>query len=93
MEDNRKRVNISLDPASFRKLEEIGRRYGFRNTTQVVTALVRIYLDRITPEALRRFDLPEDEGDFLDEMFGELSAVEESRPGWRKAGPGGRKNE
>lgn len=68
----RKRVNISVDPQTYERLQNLKSKYGFTNACQLVTAFVHILLDRMEVAARRQYDLPEDDGQYIDEMFDDL---------------------
>ena len=70
---DRKRVNISIDPATYAKLQQLRQAYGFANVCEVVVAIVHILIDRVERADKRRYDLPEDDGRYIDEMFAELA--------------------
>ena len=78
---NRKRVNISVDPETYCKLQQLTQAYGFNNVCELVVALVHILLDRMTAAEDRRYDLPEDDGEYIDEMFTELANTERQPDG------------
>lgn len=67
---NRKRVNLSLDQETYGRLQEIRRKHGFSNACELVVAFVRILLDRMEEE--KKYDLPEEDGKYIDRMFKEL---------------------
>ncbi len=69
----RKRVNISVDPQTYDALLRLKKVYGFGNVCELVLALVHILLDRLEAEGRRKYDLPDDDGAYIDEMFDELS--------------------
>ena len=70
---DRKRVNISIDPATYAKLQQLRQAYGFANVCEVVVAIVHILIDRVEQADKRRYDLPEDDGQYIDGMFDELA--------------------
>lgn len=73
---NRKRVNISVDPDTYEKLQKIKSAYGFSNTCELVVAFVHILLDRMESADKRKYDLPADDGAYIDEMFDDLGHVD-----------------
>lgn len=73
---NRKRVNISIDPDTYEKLQKLKQEYGFSNACELVVAFVHILLDRMEQAEARRYDLPEDDGEYIDRMFDDLSNSE-----------------
>lgn len=70
---NRKRVNISLDPETYEKLQQIQREHKFKNLCEMLTALAHILIDRMQVAEQRKYDLPEDDGQYIDSMFDDLS--------------------
>ena len=70
---NRKRVNISLDPETYEKLQQVQREHRFKNLCEMLTALAHILIDRMEVVAKRRYDIPEDDGRYIDSMFEDLS--------------------
>ena len=69
---DRRRVNISVDPETYEKLHRLKQAYGFSNVCELVVALVHILLDRMEVAERRKYDLPDDDGQYIDEMFDEL---------------------
>lgn len=70
---NRRRVNISIDPQTYDRLQKLKTAHGFKNVCELVVACVNVLLDRMTESEARRYDLPEDDGQYIDEMFDDLS--------------------
>ena len=62
---NRKRVNISIDPETYEKLQQLKQAYGFSNACELVVAFVHILID-----------MPEDDGEYIDRMFDDLGNCE-----------------
>ena len=75
---DRKRVNISIDPNTYEKLLRIKQERGFSNVCELVVAAVHILLDRTEAAGRRRYDLPEDDGAYIDEMFEDLGNYEKT---------------
>lgn len=73
--NNRKRVNISLDPATYDKLQRVRQEHGFKNLCELVVAFAHILLDRMEAAGKRKYDLPEDDGQYIDSMFDDLAHV------------------
>lgn len=73
---SRKRVNISVDPQTYDKLQRLKQTYGFRNACELVVAFVHILLDRTEVAEQRKYDLPEDDGAYIDAMFDDLGHVQ-----------------
>lgn len=68
----RKRVNISVDPITYEKLQQIKRNYGFRNPCELVSSFINILLDRMEPDNRRKYDLADEDGGYIDKMFHDL---------------------
>lgn len=77
----RKRVNISIDPKTYERLQGIRQEHGFSNVCELVVAFVHILLDRMEAAGKRKYDLPEDDGAYIDEMFDELGHVQRTPNG------------
>lgn len=71
----RKRINISLDPDTYERLRDLQKEHQFNNLCEMVVALVHILLDRTDDVRHRKYDLPEDDGRYIDTMFDELGHV------------------
>lgn len=78
---NRKRINISVNPATYEKLQRIKRDHGFNNTCELVVSFVNILLDRMEVAEQRKYDLPDDDGGYIDEMFEDLGHVQRTPDG------------
>lgn len=46
----RKRVNISLDPLTYDRLQDVTRSHGFKTACELVSAMVHVLLDRLEPK-------------------------------------------
>lgn len=77
----RRRVNISVDPKTYDKLQLLRQRYGYRNTCEIVVAFVHILLDRMEEAGCRKYDLPDEDGAYIDNMFDDLGHVQPSPDG------------
>lgn len=78
---SRKRVNISIDPKTYEKLQRLKEAYGFSNVCELVVAFVNILLDRMEVADKRRYDLPDDDGRYIDAMFDDLGHVQRTPNG------------
>lgn len=78
---NRKRVNISVDPETYRRLQLLKEQYGYKNACELVVAFVHILIDRLEAPSNRKYDIPEDDGAYIDGMFDELGHVERTPDG------------
>ena len=72
---SRRRVNIAVDPTTYEKLQLLKEQYGYKNTCELVVAFVHILLDRLEAPNNRQYDLPEDDGAYIDDMFEDLGHV------------------
>lgn len=66
---DRKRINISVDPQTYERLRGLVRAHGFSNVCELVVAFAHILLDRMEKAENRKFDLPDPDGAYIDEMF------------------------
>ena len=78
---NRRRVNISVDPTTYEKLQLLKQQYGYKSTCDLVVAFVHILLDRLEDAGCRKYDLPEDDGAYIDTMFEDLGHVQRTPDG------------
>lgn len=77
----RKRVNISVDPETYEKLQQIKKEYGFSNACELVVAFAHILIDRIEVASQRKYDLPDDQGQYIDRMFDDLGHAQRTPDG------------
>jgi hypothetical protein len=68
----RKRVNISVDPTTYDKLKGLVKKYGFSNACELIVAFAHILLDRMEKADQRRYDMPDPDGQYIDDMFNDL---------------------
>ena len=73
---NRKRINISVDPETYNKLQKLVKDYQFKNCCELMCSFVHILIDRMNRAADRKYDLPEDDGAYIDAMFEELGEAD-----------------
>lgn len=78
---NRRRVNISVDPTTYEKLQLLKQQCGYKNTCELVVAFVHILIDRLEGAGCRKYDLPEDDGAYIDAMFEDLGHVQRTPDG------------
>ncbi len=76
MRKKRKRINLSIDLETYRELEIVQESYGFRSLCEIVTSLVKVFVDRQRCNDMRRVDIVEDDAKYIDDMFSELSDSE-----------------
>lgn len=73
---DRKRVNISIDPATYAKLQKLIKQYKFKNICELLVSFAHILLDRMEVAGQRKYDLPDDDGAYIDTMFEELGEAD-----------------
>ena len=78
---NRKRVNISVSPQTYKKLQRLKQAHGFKSVCQLVAAITCIFVDRMGRKDEREYDLPDDDGRYIDEMFDDLGHVQRTPDG------------
>ena len=78
---NRRRVNISVDPETYDKLQLLKKQHGYKNVCELVVAFVHILIDRLEDAGSRKYDLPEDDGAYIDNMFEDLGHVQRTPDG------------
>lgn len=78
---DRKRINVSVDPETYEDLTEIKKSYGFANLCEVLVAFAHILVDRRRKNDKRRYDLPEDDGQYIDNMFDDLGHCQRTPDG------------
>ena len=69
---NRKRINISVDPNTYDRLQQLKEEHGFGNACELIVAFVHILIDRLENANVRQYDLPEEDGEYIDNMFDDL---------------------
>lgn len=74
-------MNISIDLHTYHQLQNIKRAYGFGSLCELVVALVHILLDRMEEASKRKYDMPYDDGRYIDEMFDDLGHVQRTPDG------------
>ena len=73
---DRKRVNISIDPATYSKLQAMTKQYKFKNICELLVSFAHILLDRMEVAEQRKYDLPDEDGAYIDTMFDELGKAD-----------------
>lgn len=71
----RKRVNISIDPQTYNKLQHLTNKYKFKNACELLVSFTHILLDRMEGVESHRYDIPDDDGEYIDSMFAELGSM------------------
>lgn len=78
---DRRRINISIDPRTYERLQGLVREYKFKSICELLVSFSNILLDRMEDKDQRRYDLPEDDGKYIDTMFDELGHVQRQPDG------------
>ena len=73
---DRKRVNISIDPATYGKLQALTKQYKFKNICELLVSFAHILIDRMAGAEQRKYDLPDEDGTYIDSMFDELGEAD-----------------
>ena len=72
---------MSVDARTYDRLRRVQATYRFRNLCELVGAMARVMLDRLESRERQRYDLPEDDGRYIDGMFDELGRAEREPDG------------
>lgn len=73
---DRRRVSISFDADTFRKLRVLQKQCGFRSLSGMLSAMARLWLDRERPAGQRHYEMTEHDASYIDAMFDELGNAE-----------------
>lgn len=73
---DRKRVNISIDPATYGKLQELTKQYKFKNICELLVSFAHILLDRMEVAEQRKYDMPDEDGEYINAMFDSLGEAD-----------------
>lgn len=73
---DRKRVNISIDPATYDKLQHLTNKYKFKNVCELLVSFTHILLDRMEGAGQRKYDMPDGDGAYIDAMFDSLGEAD-----------------
>lgn len=74
-------MNISVDPDTYERLTRLTNFHNFKNVSELVVSCVHLLLDRLAGEGGRKYDLPEEDGAYIDNMFDELGHTERTPDG------------
>lgn len=78
--NKRRRINVSIDSDTYNRLLQLQERRGFKTSGEIVAALVHILLDRLEAPPGREYDLPEDDGEYINRMFEDLGLAQKNDP-------------
>lgn len=62
-------------------LTQLKEQLGMASVCELLVAMAHILIDRIRPEHDRKFDLPDDDGEYIDGMFDDLAHTERQPDG------------
>lgn len=68
-------MNISIAPATYGKLQALAKQYKFKNICELLVSFTHILLDRMEVAEQRKYDLPDEDGAYIDSMFAELGSM------------------
>lgn len=69
----RKRIYLTVDPTTYNKLALYAKRNNFKNECEVVSGLIHIMLDRLESPDNRLLDIPDADGEYIDDLFDSMS--------------------
>lgn len=69
----RKRISLSVSPQAYEALEQMQRKYGFKNLCEMVSATLNVLLDRERGKSDRSLNIPDDDWAYIDQMFKEFA--------------------
>lgn len=84
---NRKRINVSVDEAQYRRLQALQKAYGFKNVCELARAMLNI-LTQYTDAAATRRRKPVSVGDDILDMFNDLGDWETTPENVKRNGKG-----
>ena len=77
----RRRINISVDPTTYTMLAQLKEQLGMASVCELLVAMAHILIDRVRPEGERKYDLPDDDGEYIDGLFDDLAHTERQPDG------------
>lgn len=69
----RKRIYLSVDDNTYNQLNKFAKTNGFKNECELVMSMVHIYLDRLKNSDDRLYDMPQEDGEYIDNMFVDMA--------------------
>ena len=85
---NRKRINVSVDEAQYRRLQALQKAYGFKNVCELTRAMLNILIQYTDAAAGRRQRRPASVGDDILDMFNDLGDWETTPENVKRNGKG-----
>lgn len=77
----RKRIYLSVDTMTYEKLSSFAKRNNYKNECEVVASMVHVMLDRLENAEDRQYDIPDADGEYIDNMFDDMSHVTKQADG------------
>lgn len=77
----RKRIYLSVDTMTYEKLSSFARRNKFKNECEVVASMVHVMLDRLENADARQYDIPDADGEYIDNMFDDMAHITKQADG------------
>lgn len=68
----RKRINISVDPKTYDTLQKLTKKHGYKNACELLVAFAHILIDRLAEPEQRQYDIPGEDGAYIEGMFEDL---------------------
>ena len=81
MQKHRNRIYLSVDDVTFGRLSKFVKRNGYKNECELVSAMIHVMLDRLNKADERLYDLPSEDGEYIDSMFVEMANVTKQADG------------
>ncbi|MBE6326630.1 MAG: hypothetical protein E7077_06145 [Bacteroidales bacterium] len=69
----RKRINLSVDVDTYSRLSRFAKSRRYKNECELVMSMINVMLDCLVPIEKKRFDIPEDDAMYINEMFAQMS--------------------
>lgn len=76
MTEKRKRIGISIDAETYKQLDSLMRLYHYKSIGELLVSLAHILADRLSPPDRRRYDLPDEDREYIRDMFEELEEAD-----------------
>ena len=77
----RQRINISVDPKTYDALQKLTKKHGYKNACELLVAFAHILIDRLSEPEQRQYDIPDEDGAYIEGMFEDLGHVQRTPDG------------
>lgn len=78
---DRRRINISVDPHTYDVLQRLTEKHGYKNACELLVAFAHILIDRLADPEQRQYDIPDEDGAYIEGMFEDLGHVQRTPDG------------